>query len=215
MQGWRRWCLWEEFDQESRSKRIRSRTVPVPSAGRASGTRLSDRGLSLVGVWAGSSPPAILPYLRRPGGAASCKNVKQAGRKSACLMNSWVKVNKTLFWHFLFMHFFCLNQEICFFLCKCFDGLERGVAATETKPASDSLESSLQTFKSWELTFSPPLEEPLTESKLNDVFKLWLISVSELLCKHFLLINQTSSRRSGRHRVDDTGCTSMTQGQQF
>lgn len=94
------------------------------------------------------------------------------------------------------MHFFCLNQEICFFLCKCFDGLERGVAATETKPASDSLESSLQTFKSWELTFSPPLEEPLTESKLNDVFKLWLISVSELLCKHFLLINQTSSGRS-------------------
>lgn len=46
--------------------------VPGQSADRASGTRLSDRGLLLVGVWAGSSPPATLPFPRHAGAAASC-----------------------------------------------------------------------------------------------------------------------------------------------
>ncbi len=47
-------------------------TLPVQSADRASGTLLSDRGLLLVGVWAGSSPPATLPFPPHAGAAASC-----------------------------------------------------------------------------------------------------------------------------------------------
>lgn len=51
-------------------------SVPVQSADRASGTRLSDTGPLLVGVWAGSSPPVTLPFPRYAGGAASCRQTK-------------------------------------------------------------------------------------------------------------------------------------------
>lgn len=45
--------------------------LPVQSAGRASGTRLSDTGLLLVDVWAGSFPPVTLPFLQPAGAAVS------------------------------------------------------------------------------------------------------------------------------------------------
>lgn len=50
---------------------------PVRSADTASGTRLSGRDLLLAGVWAGSSPPATLPFPRRAGAAASCGRTEQ------------------------------------------------------------------------------------------------------------------------------------------
>lgn len=54
-----------DWDQEEEE-------LPVPSADRASGTQLSGRGLLLVGIWAGSSPPGTLPSSPPAGAATSC-----------------------------------------------------------------------------------------------------------------------------------------------
>lgn len=47
-------------------------SLPVPSADRVSGIRLSDTGLLLAGVWAARSPLVILPFPQHAGAAASC-----------------------------------------------------------------------------------------------------------------------------------------------
>lgn len=68
-------------------------SVPVRSAGRASGTRLSDTDLLLAGVWGGSSPPATLPSPPHAGAAASCSQTKHTAGWNVLLLITFIIQN--------------------------------------------------------------------------------------------------------------------------